>query len=76
MMQGEQASVMQCACGHAILCQVRHLGERLGALAFYDNAAASSTTHDPERIESCPGCGEPLEFLRLYVETLRREIES
>jgi hypothetical protein len=71
MMQGEDASVLQCACGHTILCQVRHLGERLGALAFYDNAA-SSTTHGAERIERCPGCEEPLEFLRLWVENLRR----
>jgi hypothetical protein len=71
MVQGEEASVLQCPCGQAILCQIRHLGERLGALAFYNNSA-STTTHDAQRIESCPGCGEPLEFLRLYVETLRR----
>ncbi len=70
MMQGEEASVMRCACGHAILCQVRHLGESLGALGFYDSAASNTTL--AERIESCPGCGEPLEFLRLWVETLRR----
>ena len=69
MVQGEQASVMRCVCGHAILCRVRHLGERLGALAFYDNAASNETY--AQRIESCPGCGEVLEFLRLYVETLR-----
>jgi hypothetical protein len=42
----------------------------LGALAFYDNEA-SSEIH-AERIESCPGCGEHLEFLRLWVENLRR----
>ena len=71
MKEGEGESVLQCPCGHAVLCQVAHLGERLGALAFYDNAA-SSTTHAAERIERCPGCGEPLEFLKLWVENLRR----
>ncbi len=63
--------MLQCACGHAIVCQVRHLVEGLGALSFY-KSAASSTTHEVERIESCPGSGEALEFLRLYVETLKR----
>jgi hypothetical protein len=68
MVQGEGASVLQCPCGHAILCRIRHLGERLGALAFYDYAATNETY--AQRIESCPGCGQTLEFLRLYVETL------
>lgn len=72
MVQGQEASVLWCPCGHAILCQVRSLGERLGALAFYDNAASTTTHDDAERLESCPGCGEPLEFLRLYLETLRK----
>jgi hypothetical protein len=71
MVGDENASVLQCACGHAIHCQVRHLGENLDALAFYDSAA-SNTTH-AERIERCPDCGEPLEFLRLYVENPKRK---
>jgi hypothetical protein len=43
MMEGEGASVLQCPCGRAVLCQVRQLGERLGALAFYDNATSSTS---------------------------------
>jgi hypothetical protein len=66
----EEASLLQCACGHAILCQVRCLGERLGTLAFFDNEPTS--VRDAVRVESCPGCGEQLEFLRLWMENVRK----
>ena len=72
MRQGQETSVLQCPCGRAILCEVRHLGERLGALAFYESEASTSTTHAAERIERCPDCGEPLDFVRLLVETFKR----
>jgi hypothetical protein len=66
----EEARILQCACGHAILCQVRRLGERVGTLTFFDNEMTSET--HAERIESCPGCGEHLEFLMLSLKNLRR----
>jgi hypothetical protein len=66
---GEMAT-LQCGCGYAILCEVRCLGERLGALAFFDDEPTSAT--HGKSVKSCPGCGEHLEFLRLSVENLRR----
>jgi len=63
-------ATLQCSCGYAILCEVRRLGERLGTSVFFDNEP-TSTTHG-ERVTRCPSCGEQLEFLRLWVENLRR----
>jgi hypothetical protein len=66
----EEASTLQCPCAHDLLCEVRRLGERLGALAFFDNEPTSETYG--ERVENCPGCGEHLEFLMLLLKNLRR----
>jgi hypothetical protein len=66
---GQEASTLQCACGRAILCQVRRLGERLSTLAFFDDMPTSQT--HGERVESCPGCGEQLEFLTLMLKNRR-----
>ena len=67
MVQGEEeASPLRCACGHAILCEVMRLGERLSTLTFFDNEATSET--HTERVESCPGCGEQLEFLMPFLK--------
>jgi hypothetical protein len=63
-------ATLQCRCGYAILCEVRRLGEHLGNLAFFDNEPTSETYG--ERVESCPGCGEPLEFLKLWMENRLR----
>ena len=70
MVQGEEeVSPLQCICGHAILCEVQRLGERLSTLAFFD-AEPTSEIHG-EGIDNCPGCGEPLEFLRILLKNLR-----
>lgn len=63
---GGEMAKLQCRCGHAILCKVRCLGERLGTLTFFD-AELMSETHG-ERVESCPSCGEHLEFFRLLLK--------
>ena len=42
----------------------------MGTSVFFDNEP-TSTTHG-ERVTRCPSCGEQLEFLRLWVENLRR----
>ena len=67
MVRGEEESnPLRCACGHAILCEVRRLGERLSTLAFFD-AEPTSEIHG-ESIESCPSCGKQLGFLMLLLK--------
>ena len=66
----EEVATLQCACGYAILCEVMRLGACLGTLAFSDNEPTSDTYG--ERVESCPGCGEQLEFLTLLLRNQRR----
>ena len=66
----EEVATLQCACGYAILCEVRSLIERLGAAAFFDHELSSETYG--ERVKSCPGCGEQLEFLTLLLRNQRR----
>lgn len=61
---------LRCPCGRDILCAVRYLGERLGTPVFFDNVPTSETY--AERIESCPRCGEHLEFLMLLLKTRRK----
>jgi hypothetical protein len=70
MVWGAEMATLQCRCGYAILCEVRRLGERLGALAFFDHETTSETY--AKRVESCPGCGEQLEFLMLWIENRLR----
>ncbi len=66
----KEVATLRCACGYAILCEVRSLMERLGAAVFFDDESTSETYG--ETIESCPGCGEHLEFLTLLLRNLRR----
>lgn len=66
MAWGREMATLQCRCGYAILCKVRCLGERLSTVAFFD-AVPMSEIHG-ESVESCPGCGEPLEFLMLLLK--------
>jgi hypothetical protein len=63
-------AILQCACGYAILCEVRRLGERVGTLAFFDHDPTSETYG--ERVKSCPGCDVHLELPRLLLKNLRR----
>jgi len=42
----------------------------LSAFTFFD-AEPTSETHS-ERVESCPGCGEQLEFLRFLLKNRGR----
>jgi hypothetical protein len=70
MVWSEEVATLRCTCGHAIVCEVRRLGERVGALAFFD-AEPTSEIHG-ERVENCPGCGEQLEFLMLLLKNLPR----
>jgi hypothetical protein len=70
MVQGKEAGPLRCACGHAILCEVRRLGEHLSTLAFFDDEATSET--HTKSVESCPGCGKPLDFLMLLLKNRRR----
>jgi hypothetical protein len=65
MVWSEEVATLRCTCGHAILCEM----QRLGTLTFFD-AGPTSETHG-ERVESCPGCGEQLEFLTLVLKNLR-----
>jgi hypothetical protein len=53
-----------------VLCEVRSLIERLGAAVFFEDELRSETYG--ERVKSCPGCGERLEFLSLLLRNLRR----
>ena len=69
-MQGEEVATLKCPCGYAILCEVRSSIERLGAAVFLDEEPTSETYG--ERVHSCPGCGEELEFLTLLLRNLRR----
>jgi hypothetical protein len=69
-MRGREMAILQCACGYAILCEVRCLGERLGALDLFDHDPTSETYG--ERVKNCPGCGEHLGFLGLLLENLQR----
>jgi hypothetical protein len=66
---GKEASTLQCACGYAILCEVRRFGECLSTVAFFDDMP-TSRTHG-EKVESCRGCGEQLEVLTLLPKNLR-----
>ena len=70
MVQGEGVT-LQCPCGYAILCEVRRLYEGVGTFAFFDNEPTSNI--HGERVKSCPGCGEHLEFLRLWYENRRKK---
>ena len=54
----EDVVMLFCACSYEILCGVRHQGERLGTLGFFD-AGPQSETRD-KQVTSCPGCGERL----------------
>jgi hypothetical protein len=65
-----EAVTLRCPCGHAILCEVRRLVERVGIVAFFDDESTSETYG--ERVRSCPGCGEQLEFHTLLLRNLRR----
>jgi len=40
-MREQEACDLQCACGYAILCEVRRLGERVGTFAFFDQEPTS-----------------------------------
>ena len=66
----EEALTLWCPCGYAILCEVRRLVERMGNVTFVDDESTSETYG--ERVRSCPGCGEQLEFLTLLLRNLRR----
>jgi hypothetical protein len=68
--RGEQIATLQCTCGYAILCELRRLGEGLGTPVFFDDEPTSAT--HGQRVKSCPGCGEQLEFLKLWLKYLRR----
>jgi hypothetical protein len=57
----QEASLLRCACGHGIRCEVKRAGVYLGFLAFFDVEPTSQTRG--ERLESCPGCGERLGLL-------------
>ncbi len=65
-----EAATLQCPCGYAIVCEVWSLMERLGAAVFFDDELSSETYG--ERVKSCPGCGEQLEFLSLLLRNLCR----
>ncbi len=67
----EQVATLQCPCGYALLCEVRSLAERLGVVVFFDDEPTSEAYS--ERVESCPGCGEQLEFLTLLLRNQYRQ---
>ena len=46
---------LECQCGHSIYCDVRHNGDRLGFLAFFDAQEFSETYG--EQLANCPECG-------------------
>ena len=55
-----EEAALRCPCGYGIRYELRRYGERLGALAFFDDEEASETRG--ERITRCPACGRRIEF--------------
>lgn len=47
----ERATLIYCACGYRLWCEVRCEGENLGKLVFWDHQG---------RLMRCRGCDEPL----------------